>query len=164
VRAGRPGPPQAARRRAARVGDRSHRDRRHRRRGRAAVALLPRARAEGAAMRRALVIMAIAACRGGGGPPADARAGPAAAAGAIGVPSSGRHRIPPLRLEFTDGRPGPASGAQTFELMTEEIPLQVAPISADRTGAELKPAKGVMDPVVGRRSPWPWIAGGAGLL
>jgi hypothetical protein len=79
------------------------------------------------------------------------------------APSSGRRRVPPLRLEFTDGRQGSGAGAK-LELLTDEIPLEIGAVSTDRTGADLKPARGAIDPVLGRRSPWPWIAGGAGAL
>jgi hypothetical protein len=82
------------------------------------------------------------------------------------APSSGRRRIPPLRLEFTDGRAasGSGSGSGKLELLTDEIPIEIGAVSTDRTGAELKPARGAIDPVVGRKSPWPWIAGGGSAL
>ncbi len=86
------------------------------------------------------------------------------------APSSGRHRIPPLRLEFVDGRKhagsGSSSGAasETLELLTDEVPIEVGAVSADRTGAELKPARGTIDPVLGRAARWPWIAGALALI
>ena len=79
------------------------------------------------------------------------------------APSSGRRRIPPLRLEFTDARAKSGSGSNAkLELLTDEIPLEIGTVSTDRTNAELKPARGAMDPVIGRKSPWPWIAAIAG--
>jgi hypothetical protein len=70
-----------------------------------------------------------------------------------------------LRLEFVDGRAGAnGSGSGKLELLTDEIPIEIGAVSTDRTNAELKPARGAMDPVIGRKSPWPWIAGGAGAI
>ena len=85
---------------------------------------------------------------------------------ALDEPSSGRHRLPPLRLQFTDGRAAGDAGASgtTHELLTDEIPIQVAPVSANVTAADLRPARGPLNPVVGRAARWPWIAGGAGAL
>jgi len=85
---------------------------------------------------------------------------------ALDAPSSGRHRLPPLRLTFTDGRAAGDAGASgtTHELLTDEIPIQVAPVSANMTAADLRPARGPLDPVVGRAARWPWIVGGAGGL
>jgi hypothetical protein len=45
--------------------------------------------------------------------------------------------------------------------LTDEVPLEIAPVPADRISAELKPAHGEIDPVLGAASPWPWIFGGA---
>jgi hypothetical protein len=79
------------------------------------------------------------------------------------APSSGRHRIPPMRLEFVDGRPGTGTGTGKLEILTDEVPIEVGGVSADRTGADLKPAKTTIDPMLGRRSPWPWILGAAAI-
>jgi hypothetical protein len=75
--------------------------------------------------------------------------------------SSGRHRIPPLRLEMIDARGGSngsASGSadaksKPQELLTEEIPLDIAPVKAEAVGADLKPPLGELDPQVGGTSP-----------
>lgn len=75
------------------------------------------------------------------------------------APSSGRHRIPPLRLEMIDSRA--ASGSDTKrpqEILTDEIPLEVAPIPAEQASAQLEPALGELDPDVGKTS-WVLILG-----
>ena len=73
------------------------------------------------------------------------------------APSSGRHRIPPLRFEMTDGRAGATSkGAQ--EVLTEEIPIEVQPIKTEAVDAKLAPALGELDANVGG-TPWLWILG-----
>jgi len=74
------------------------------------------------------------------------------------APSSGHHRIPPLRFEFVDGR-AQKDKTEKLEILTDEVPLEVGAVSTDRTNADLKPPKGAIDPVLGRRATWPWIAG-----
>ena len=78
------------------------------------------------------------------------------------APSSGKQRIPPLRLEMVDARAGAphvGSGAatpevgKTQELLTEEIPLDIAPVKTEAIGAELHAAAGKLDPDVGG-TPW----------
>ncbi len=67
--------------------------------------------------------------------------------------ASGRHRVPPLRLELLDTRaagPGSAAGAQ--ELLTDEISIQVAPIDAAAADAKLAPALGGLPEDVGGTS------------
>ncbi len=73
------------------------------------------------------------------------------------APSSGKHRVPPLRLEMVDSRPDAgknATGKQ--EILTEEVPLDIAPVAAAMTGKELKAAAGKLDPDVGG-TPWTTI-------
>jgi hypothetical protein len=65
------------------------------------------------------------------------------------APSSGRQRIPPLRLEVTDARAGAGSNARPQELLTEEVPLEIAPIPAEAATAQLRPALGELDNSVG---------------
>jgi hypothetical protein len=65
------------------------------------------------------------------------------------APSSGRHRVPPLRLEMVDARTG-KQPAQ--ELLTEEIPIEVAPVKTEAIDAQLRPAAGDLDPDVGGTS------------
>jgi hypothetical protein len=66
-------------------------------------------------------------------------------------PSSGRQRIPPLRFEFTDARQGSAGSAagRPQEVLTDEIPLEIAPLAAGTANAPLKAAAGELDPDVG---------------
>ena len=82
------------------------------------------------------------------------------------APGSGKHRIPPIRLEVTDGRgalagatpgaPGadgdagvapPAAEASSGprELLTEEVPLSVAMVDAARASQELSGPRGSLD-------------------
>jgi hypothetical protein len=72
--------------------------------------------------------------------------------------SSGRHRIPPLRLEMIDARAAGSGGApdarsKAQELLTDEIPLEVAPVPAAAVDADLKPPLGALDVRVGGTSP-----------
>jgi hypothetical protein len=71
------------------------------------------------------------------------------------APSSGKQRIPPLRLEVVDGR---GSAAKPEELLTDEVPIDIAPIEAAATNAEMRPARGKLDPDVGG-VPWVWVLG-----
>ena len=86
------------------------------------------------------------------------------------APASGRQRIPPLRFEITDTRSGapsapattppgaaagsaapgaasPPKGAQ--EILTDEIPLEIAPVPVEAASAPLRPALAELDPDVG---------------
>ena len=66
-------------------------------------------------------------------------------------PSSGRQRIPPLRLEMTDGRPtATAEQKKPQEILTDEIPLEIAPVPVEQSTAALKDAMGTLDPDVGK--------------
>lgn len=78
------------------------------------------------------------------------------------APTSGRHRVPPLRLEMIDGR-GAADKAKPQELLTDEVPIEVAPVPTERASAELAPAFGTLDPDVGGTS-WVSILGLVSLL
>ncbi|HUS31518.1 MAG TPA: hypothetical protein VMZ53_23595 [Kofleriaceae bacterium] len=77
------------------------------------------------------------------------------------APASGKHRIPPLRLEMVDSRSDAKAAAQ--EILTEEIPLDVAPVPTEAIGKELHAAAGKLDPDVGG-TPWLWIGLGASIL
>jgi hypothetical protein len=71
------------------------------------------------------------------------------------APSSGKQRVPSLRLEMVDARGDAAkSGAQ--EILTEDIPIEIAPVKDEAAHAELKPAAGPLDPDVGG-VPWATI-------
>jgi hypothetical protein len=66
------------------------------------------------------------------------------------APSSGRQRIPPLRFEMTDARQGSAVGAgKPQEVLTDEVPLEIAPLPAEAASAPLRPALGEVDPRIG---------------
>ncbi|HTL37445.1 MAG TPA: hypothetical protein VL326_30130 [Kofleriaceae bacterium] len=82
------------------------------------------------------------------------------------APASGKHRIPPMRLEMVDSR-GEAgsngSNAAAQEILTEEIPLDVAPVPTDAIGKELHAAAGKLDPDVGG-TPWLWIGLGVSIF
>ncbi|HVK85220.1 MAG TPA: hypothetical protein VM513_13980 [Kofleriaceae bacterium] len=72
------------------------------------------------------------------------------------APSSGRQRVPPLRLEMTDARDGTAK--PTEELLTDEVPIEVAPVPVEKASAPLHAAAGELDPDVNKTS-WVVIAG-----
>lgn len=74
-------------------------------------------------------------------------------------PSSGRQRIPPLRMEMTDGRPNASAEARKpQEILTEEVPLEIAPVPVEQATAQLKDALGELDPDVGKTS-WVLVVG-----
>lgn len=78
---------------------------------------------------------------------------------------SGRQTIPPLRVEFVDRRDGrrPApDGEDAYEILTDRISLDVAPILDEGAPLKLRP----MHPDLGpRRAPsWPWWVWAAGSL
>ena len=77
------------------------------------------------------------------------------------APSSGKHRVPPLRLEMVDARSKDTSKPQ--EILTDEIPIEVAPVSTDATTAQLHGATGKLDPDVGG-TPWMLILLGASVV
>jgi hypothetical protein len=78
------------------------------------------------------------------------------------APSSGRQRIPPLRFEMTDTR-NPAAGSAgsgsagsaaagpkpAQEILTDEVPLEIAPVPVEAASAALRPSYGELDPDVG---------------
>ena len=68
-------------------------------------------------------------------------------------PGSGKHRIPPFRLLVTDARSGSTSSAAT-ELLTEEIPLTIAPVDPARASEPLAPARGALPLRVGAVPRW----------
>ncbi len=76
------------------------------------------------------------------------------------APTSGRQRIPPLRLEMVDARPttGSDKHAKPQELLTDEVPLEVGPVPTAKATAELAPAIGTIDPDVGGTS-WVFVLG-----
>lgn len=92
----------------------------------------------------------------------------------LDAPSSGRHRIPPFRLEMLDPRAtgagsgsGSGSGAggratAPVEILTEEVPIQVKEIEAAQAGAALPAPRGTLPPDVGGWPWWAWVAVGLG--
>jgi hypothetical protein len=64
--------------------------------------------------------------------------------------TSGRQRIPPLRLEFSDTRSAAGSASKAAqELLTDEVPIEIAPIPSEAASSALRPAAGEIDPDVG---------------
>lgn len=80
--------------------------------------------------------------------------------------SSGRHRIPPFRLESQDRRSSAAtsttgSGSTAplpAEILTDEIPLEVAAIPVEKITATLQPPYGPMVTAIGQRAWWWWLS------
>lgn len=72
----------------------------------------------------------------------------------LAAPSSGRHRIPPLRLELAEGK----------EILTDEVPLVIGTVSVARTDAEVSAPHDALPEVVGATPIWVWILAGAGAL
>jgi hypothetical protein len=68
------------------------------------------------------------------------------------APTSGKQRVPPLRLEMTDSRGSAAGTAQ--EILTDEVPIDVAPVKDGAATGELRPAAGPLDPDIGGL---PWL-------
>lgn len=74
---------------------------------------------------------------------------------ALEAPGSGKHRIPPFRLLVTDGRASSGAEPAATELLTEEIPLAVAPVDPARAGEALAPPRGALPLRIGG---WPrWL-------
>lgn len=68
------------------------------------------------------------------------------------APGSGKHRVPPIRVEITDTRPGASAGsgatassAGPRELLTEELPVTVAMVDAARASEPLAAPRGRLD-------------------
>ncbi len=84
------------------------------------------------------------------------------------APMSGRQRIPSLRIEFVDARPGRTGDAgptESRELLTDSIPIEIASVLPEGDAAtELRPARGILEPPRVSRfdRAWPWLL--AGLL
>ena len=81
----------------------------------------------------------------------------------LDAPSSGRQRIPPLRFEITDTRKATAEANKPQEVLTDEVPLEIAPLPTEAANAQLKPAMGELDPDVGGIG-WVTLLGIASLL
>ncbi|MEJ7602777.1 MAG: hypothetical protein WKG01_33125 [Kofleriaceae bacterium] len=74
--------------------------------------------------------------------------------------TSGRHRVPPLRLEISDSRTPDKSGerAKPQEILTDEIAIEIAPVKTEALGKELAPVAGTLDANVGGTS-WVLVLG-----
>jgi hypothetical protein len=72
----------------------------------------------------------------------------------LDAPASGRQRIPPLRFEMTDQRSADHAG-KPQEVLTDEVPIEIAPVKAEAIDAKLDPALGDLDTDFGGT---PWIA------
>ena len=70
----------------------------------------------------------------------------------LDAPGSGKHRIPPLRLEVSDTRTDAAAGPT--ELLTEEIPLEIAAIDPARATEALAGARGPLPVDLGGTRWW----------
>jgi hypothetical protein len=79
----------------------------------------------------------------------------------LAAPMSGKHRIPPMRVIVHDRRSG--SGSDT-EILTDEIPIDVGTVLAEKTDRELAPSRGVIATEVGGRTWWPILAIGGGIF
>ena len=73
---------------------------------------------------------------------------------------SGAQSIPPLRIEFVDrraGRPPAPEGEDAYELLTERVRVEVAPILAKDAPLDLRPAHADLGPRSGPLGPaWAW--------
>ncbi len=88
----------------------------------------------------------------------------------LDAPMSGKQRVPPLRVEYLDERPGQAGGdagvAGVRDLETEEVAVDVQPVLADsELDQKLRPARGTLE-IRPPRSPlfWPFAVGGGVLV
>jgi hypothetical protein len=80
------------------------------------------------------------------------------------APSSGKQRVPPLRITMLDTRAAAGSAAgKRQELLTDELPVDVLPVEQAQVDAKLHDALGPLDPDVGG-TPWIWIVGIASAL
>ena len=68
--------------------------------------------------------------------------------------TSGKHRVPGLRFEMLDARNAEKSAPQ--EVITEEVPLDIAPVPLSAAAAQLDGQRGELDPDVGSTS-WLWV-------
>ncbi|WP_182868376.1 DUF4381 family protein [Rhodopirellula sp. JC639] len=77
-------------------------------------------------------------------------------------PSSGRHVIPPILIEYVDRRAGQRQapeGLDAYEVLTDRIPFEVASVLPKGAAVDLKPPMQRLDPVEPPApSRWPWVA------
>jgi hypothetical protein len=83
----------------------------------------------------------------------------------IQTSSSGRLRIPPMRLVFVDTRPGEEASGEERELLTEEIAILVRPVLSgeEATDATLRPIRRPLEehlgPSLWQRYWWAFLGG-----
>lgn len=83
----------------------------------------------------------------------------------IQTSSSGRLRIPPMRLVFVDTRPGEEASGEERELLTEEIAIVVRPVLSgeEATDATLRPIRRPLEehlgPSLWQRYWWAFLGG-----
>ncbi len=81
--------------------------------------------------------------------------------------TSGRLRVPPLRIVFFDERPGSEEGDKEQELLTEELSLKIRPILSgdEAANATLRPIRHALEEELGpsfwQRYWWAFLAGAA---
>ncbi len=79
--------------------------------------------------------------------------------------TSGRLRVPPLRIVFFDERSGSEHGDEEQELLTEELSLSIRPVlSGEEAGGELRPIRRSLEEALGpsfwQRYWWAFVGGG----
>lgn len=76
---------------------------------------------------------------------------------------SGSQTIPPLRIEFVDRREGRSptpEGEDAFEILTDRISLEIAPVLANDAPLELRPRHPDLGPRRSASRPWwVWVVG-----
>jgi len=81
--------------------------------------------------------------------------------------TSGRLRVPPLRIVFFDERPGSEAGEKEQELLTEELSLAIRPVlaGAEADDATLRPIRRTLEEDLGpglwEQYWWAFLGGGA---
>lgn len=87
----------------------------------------------------------------------------------IQAASSGRLRIPPMRLTFVDKRPGEEAEGEERELLTDEIAIKVRPVleGEEASAQELRPIQRPLEeflgPTLWQRYWWAFAGGALGL-
>lgn len=75
-------------------------------------------------------------------------------------PSSGKHAIPPILVEYVDRREGQKEapdGLDAYEVLTDRIPFEVSSVLPENAQADLKPPLGELKPLPEPvPSRWPW--------
>lgn len=84
------------------------------------------------------------------------------------TPSSGKHAIPPILIEFVDRRPGKQPSPDdydAYELLTERVEFEVQSVAPQAAASDLKNPLGRLDPLPSQQATsWPWYVLGGCLL